>query len=193
MQLLNLWVLNFFLTMLIVCVTVASLATFVLRIASSPRRSPGILFLAVLSFSVLGFVTGSLMGDSQTSVVGTVLPAVLTLLGGVAVYMIGSKGVEPQVVVSGLILCFALTLLAGSVFGLQLRVEFNAEVVAPWRLREMDIALEKNKLALEAQRLADYLSFQKLKRDLTDQQKVDLSKFSSSFERQETAAERKAD
>jgi hypothetical protein len=57
----------------------------------------------------------------------------------------------------------------------------------------MDIALEKNKLALEAQRLADYLSFQKLKRDLADQQKVDLSKFSSSFERQETAAERKAD
>jgi hypothetical protein len=183
MQLLNLWVLNVFLTTLIVCVTVASLVTLGLRVRASHRQDLGAVFLAVLSFSTLGFVTGSLIGDSQTSVVGSVLPAVLTLLGGVAVYVIGSKGVEPQAVVSGLVLCFAFTLFAGSLFGLQLREDYNAEIIEPMRLRQRDIATEQNKLVVELQRLTDYQTFLKFKGDLSEQEKVDLSKFKSSFEK----------
>jgi hypothetical protein len=53
-------------------------------------------FLAKLAFSALGFVTGDIMGNSRDSAVGDVLPAVLTLVAGVSIYVIGTKGVASQ-------------------------------------------------------------------------------------------------
>jgi hypothetical protein len=46
-----------------------------------------------------------------------------------------------------------------------------------------DIELEKNRHAVDVQRLADYVELLKLKRDFETQEKVDLSRFESSLER----------
>src|SRR5882724_5728940 len=56
--------------------------------------------LAVLAFSMLGFVTGSNMANSREPAVAAVMPAALTLMGGVCAFLIGSKGVKNQVVVA---------------------------------------------------------------------------------------------
>ena len=139
-------------------------------------------FLAILAFSMLGFVTGEVMGVSRESAVGTVVPAVLTLLGGVAVYLVGSKGAEAQANVSAMVLCFAVALLIGSLFGARVRVEYDYAATDPERLRIRDLALEQNKFAVEVQRLEHYIEILKLKRDFAAEEKLDLSRFDSTFE-----------
>ena len=97
---------------------------------------------------MLGFVTGQVMGQSRESAVGTVVPAVLTLLGGVAVYVVGSKGVEVQANVSAMVLCFAVTLLIGTLFGSKMRFDYDYAVADPVRLRNRELALQQNRSAL---------------------------------------------
>lgn len=178
MQLLNTWVLNVVLTALITSTIISLFLTLAMWLHAKGQKNVWSVFWAVLSFSSFGFVTGFLMGSN----VSTVLPAVLTLLGGVAVYVVGSKGTEAQATVSGLVMCFAVTLFAGSLFGLQLQVEYNSQLNDPARLRQQALALEANREALEVQRLLDYIQVLKLKQGLADQNKLDLSKFSITYE-----------
>src|SRR5262245_33963646 len=135
---------------------------------------------------MLGFVTGEVMGISREAAVGSVVPAVLTLLGGVAVYLVGSKGVEAQANVSAMVLCFAVALLVGSSFGAEERGQYDYAENDPDRLRINALALEHNKLAVEIQRLENYMEFLKLKRDFAEEEKLDLSRFESTFEIKQT-------
>jgi ABC-type multidrug transport system fused ATPase/permease subunit len=185
-QLLNVAILNVLVTALLVSVGISSLATGAAWLLRSGRRRLSFVFLAISAFSILGFVTGEVMGISRESAVGTVVPAVLTLLGGVAVYLVGSKGAEAQANVSAMVLCFAVALLIGSLFGARLRVEYDYEMADPERLRISDLALEQNKMALEVQRLEDYIEILKLKRDFAAEEKLDLSRFDSMFENKPT-------
>jgi hypothetical protein len=86
--------------------------------------------LAVFAFSMLGFVSGSIMSDSREPTVAAVLPAVLTLMGGVAAFHIGSKGVENQVVICALIFVFSFSLYVGSFYGSEVRAQNEASVAA---------------------------------------------------------------
>jgi hypothetical protein len=174
--------LNVFATTLVVCVGITLIG--ILPLWVHPAHNGRILpaFLAILSFATLGFVTGDIMGSSRDSVVGEVLPAVLALLAGVAVYIVGSKGIEAQMSVASIVLCFAVTLFIGSLFGAQLRIEFESALSDPARQRQLDLTAEQNRLAVEVQRLQDYITFLKLKQDFADQDKIDLSKFGSILE-----------
>jgi hypothetical protein len=114
--------------------------------------------------------------------VGSVVPAVLTLVGAVAVYIVGSKGLEAQVSVSAMVLCFAVSLLIGTLFGGQLRVEYEYAVTDPVRVQQHEFALQQIRFKVEVQRLEDYIEFLKLKRDYANEEKLDLSHFDSTFE-----------
>jgi hypothetical protein len=74
------------------------------------------LFFVILGFSMLGIVTGYLSGFSRAPTLGTVLPAVLSLMGGLVVYMIG-KDSSSRIIVSISMFAFALTLLIGVGWG----------------------------------------------------------------------------
>jgi hypothetical protein len=132
---------------------------------------------------MLGFVTGLIMGDSRESAVGSVVPAVLTLFGALAAYIMGSKGVRERIGVSTIILCFAFSLLVGTIFGSQVRSQFEFLREHPDYLKSRDIALEQNKLAVEVQRLEDYIEFLRLKSQYSEEKKLDLSRFDSTFEK----------
>ena len=74
MQLLDYWVLNVVLTTLFVSVGISLLVS-VATIWVRPRGSSFWATLsAALAFSLLGFVTGDLMGNSREAAVGAVLP-----------------------------------------------------------------------------------------------------------------------
>ena len=82
------------------------------RRASEWRR----LALPVAAFSSLGLTTGFLTGLSRAPAVGTVLPAVLSLLGGVAVILVNQSPAKAKLV-SLAILVFAGGLLLGTSWG----------------------------------------------------------------------------
>jgi hypothetical protein len=182
-QLLDGWVLNVVLTTLIVTVGIS----FVLSAAAAwirPARGAfPILFLAAFAFSLLGFVTGQLLGDSREAAVAAVVPAVLTLLGGVAAFVVGTRGVRSQSAISAILVCFTLSLLVGSLFGIRLRVEYEFALQDPILLGQRDVALQRNQLAVDIQRLQDYAILLKLRDDLAKSENIDLTRFESALEK----------
>jgi hypothetical protein len=191
-QLLNSWALNIVVTTLVVCGFVAFFTGLIahrLRVASAAKPSFTALFFAAFAFSLLGFVTGELMGDSREGVVGTVIPAALTLLGGMAAYIVTSKGIREQAATSGILICFTFCLLIGSTFGIRLRVEYDMALQAPALLGARDVALEKNRLAVDLQRLEDFITFTQLRDEFAKSNKMDLSGFKSALESPPPAAE----
>lgn len=97
-----------------------------LAISMGLRRQDGStplqnLWFAVFSMALLGIVTGYVTGLSRESAVGAVLPAVLGLVGGVSVYILGVKAVQQQSLVVGVLSAFSLCLLLGIVCGSKLR------------------------------------------------------------------------
>jgi hypothetical protein len=180
-QLLEPAILAVFKTVLLFCAGLALAITLFVRYAGLSRKRFPLLFLSILTFALLGFVTGEIMGQSRESAVGAVLPAVLTLLGGLVIYLIGSKGAQTQAIVTSMAFCFAIALLAGSLYGAQLRVEFDAQTVDPPRLRLQDSAREGNQYHLDLARLDDYVKLLKLKNSYAEQEKLDLSHFESAL------------
>ncbi|MGO9951617.1 MAG: hypothetical protein ACLPN1_05325 [Dissulfurispiraceae bacterium] len=78
------------------------------------------LFLVSASLSMLGAVTGYLGGFSRVPAFGTILPAVLSLMGGLIVYLVG-RHASSRVIVSVSIFAFSLTLLIGTEWGAVMR------------------------------------------------------------------------
>jgi hypothetical protein len=169
-----------------VCVVLCLLTCAPPFIARTRNSSVWHLALAVAAFAMLGFVTGNAMANSREPAVAAVMPAVLTLMGGVGAFLIGAKGVKTQAVVAALILNFSLSLMAGAFYGAELRVQNDLSV-------RNDIEVEKNRHAVDLQRLLGYVDLVKTKRDLEAQEKVDLSRFESLLERrpEESKAEDK--
>lgn len=101
------------------------LAFLVAMLAGNNRQRRGQikeLFFVLASFSMLGIVTGYSAGLSRESVLGTVLPAVLSLIGGLAIFLIEKK-VETRLIVSTSIFIFTLALLIGIGWGAFMREE----------------------------------------------------------------------
>lgn len=77
-------------------------------------------FIVLFSFALLGMVTGLLAGFSRTPAMGAVLPAVLSLVGGLAIYVIGVAKAD-QMLIGTCVIALSLNLLIGSVWGALLR------------------------------------------------------------------------
>jgi drug/metabolite transporter (DMT)-like permease len=104
--------------MMIVAVVVAAITLALFgylrrRRPAAPWRPPQIggVEAAVVLFSValIGAMVGDLSGSSQESIAGQLVPAILTLLGVVAVYLFGKKHDETGLV-SLAVLAFIVTL-----------------------------------------------------------------------------------
>src|SRR4029453_3544566 len=127
LQLLQPQVMAAFATALVVSAVFSLLAALFVRTFRLARKDFRLLLLVLFSFSLLGFVTGQIMGQSREPAVMGVLPAVLTLLGGIAIYLVGAKGLQTQALVAAMVSCFALALLTGVHFGGRLRVDFETQ------------------------------------------------------------------
>ena len=77
-------------------------------------------FFATLSFAMLGMTIGYLAGLSRQPTIGTVLPAVLSLVAAVGVLMIGQK-LYSQLIIGKVIFVLSLMLLLGTTIGAQRR------------------------------------------------------------------------
>lgn len=80
----------------------------------------------LLSFSLLGLVTGLLAGFSREAAMGAVLPAVLSLVGALAIYLVGVEKAD-QALVGVCVIALSLDLLVGSIWGAVLRDEYERE------------------------------------------------------------------
>ena len=101
----------------------ALLVTYIFYFIHGKRRREHVIIL--FAFSLLGIVTGHLTGQSREPIVGAVLPAVLSLIGGVFVYALTSKKIKQQVLISGAISIFTLNLLVGTFWGTRLRIDHD--------------------------------------------------------------------
>jgi len=176
------WAVNIVATALLIAVVLSVIATIPVLMRKGARRVIWPSLLAVFTFSILGFVAGQIMGQSRTSVVGTIIPAVLTLLGGVAVYLVGTKGARAQSTVSAMVSCFVIAFLLGSLMGIRLRIEFEHAIADPARLVERELALEKGRFVTDVERLKNYVRWLKLKQDIAKKENIDLSNFKSTAE-----------
>jgi hypothetical protein len=92
----------------------------VLSLVGTPEISWRDRFWVLLSFSMLGLITGVLSGLSRQSVIGAVLPPVLSLVGGLAIYLIG-KDSSGRMLVSLSVLVLSFALFVGTTWGIVLR------------------------------------------------------------------------
>lgn len=69
--------------------------------------------LIIFGFAMLGITVGWLTGDSGEQVLSSVLPAVLSLVGALAVYLIGHQLRDSAVIASG-VASLAINLLVGT-------------------------------------------------------------------------------
>lgn len=86
-------------------------------------------FVVLVSFALLGAVTGVLAGFSRTPAMGAVLPAVLSLVAGLAIYLVGA-GKADQGLVAVCVIALAIDLLIGSMWGAVLRDESERDATS---------------------------------------------------------------
>jgi hypothetical protein len=92
-------------------------------------------FWTLYAFSLLGFVSGLLTGHSRAPAVGAVLPGILTLVGGLAIYLTANKG-GLRVLVSAAVISLSVSLWVGAMWGAILREEAAAETTGTPRQRD---------------------------------------------------------
>lgn len=85
-----------------------------------PKKERIELVLVLAAFSMLGLVAGFLTGFSRSPAVGTVLPAVLSLVAGLAVFLMG-KDAAIRLLVSLSVIIFSTSLLLGTSWGAVMR------------------------------------------------------------------------
>jgi hypothetical protein len=117
------------LTLLVLTLIVAIIVSFAEmivpkhRLGQAYRASSLVSFVSTLSFGMLGITIGYLSGLSRESVVGAVLPAVLSLVAGVAVLAMGKK-LYAHLLVSKAVFALSFMLLLGATIGAERRETF---------------------------------------------------------------------
>lgn len=91
----------------------------------------------MLALSLLGIATGQITGLSRDSAVHAVLPAVLGLMGGATIYLIGAWGKELQTTVVAAVIGLSINLVVGVYWGSYSRVIYErwASGLKSWRQR----------------------------------------------------------
>jgi len=104
----------------------ASAIAALLLLVHRPRVGRKKFYVVLLAFALLGIVTGLLAGFSRTSAMGAVLPAVLSLVGGLGIYLVGAEKAD-QGLVATCVIALSLNLLVGTVWGATLRDDFERD------------------------------------------------------------------
>lgn len=108
-----------------------------LRYISSSRRRRVVLsgLMAGLPLGFTGMVSGFLTGSSRSPAVSALVPAILTFIGLIVVYMLG-KGHLRAAIAGFAVFIFSVNLLIGTVLGSASR-DRHEEEVASARVREL--------------------------------------------------------
>jgi hypothetical protein len=113
-----------------------------LLLVHRPSTDKRTYFIVVLAFAFLGLVAGVLAGLSRQSAIGAVLPAVLSLVGGLAIYLIGARRAD-QGLVGICVIALSAGLVIGTTWGSVLRDEYeNSFNSAEYKKREALIEVE---------------------------------------------------
>jgi hypothetical protein len=81
----------------------------------APLSSEGV-WISFYSFSILGIVTGYMTGMSREPAIGAVLPAVLSLVGGLTVYVISKEAATRKIIIPSLI-ALSGSIIIGALWG----------------------------------------------------------------------------
>lgn len=138
------------------------------------RRAVRRMFVVVFAFSLLGIVTGQVTGLSRVAAVGAVLPAVLSLIGGVLIYLIGTKGPRTQAIVAVSIVGMTINLLIGVYWGSKSRVVFEQYADAPNRVLAKRLAQEEIWRLVALRKLKNYSEIARLHKMLEKQEGVSI-------------------
>jgi hypothetical protein len=95
-------------------------------------------------FGIVGMISGYMTGSSRVGAISALVPAALTLVGGVGVYLFG-KGGKSAILAAFAIIDFSVLMLVGSLIGGRERVQTEA---AQASLENMEVQIEKE-FALE--------------------------------------------
>ncbi|HEY9079451.1 hypothetical protein [Magnetovibrio sp.] len=101
--------------------------------SSISTKMPYTAYFAVLvTFALLGAISGQMTGQSRDPAIGDVLPGILTLIGGLFMYLISKNDALLQLITASSITTLVLCLLIGTQWGAQLRLEYetNARLIA---------------------------------------------------------------
>jgi hypothetical protein len=121
---------------------------------------------AIFALSLLGITAGQLTGLSRDSAVGTVLPAVLTLVGGVVVYLVGVKRVQSQRLICLAVIGLTLNLLVGGYWGSSSRIAYEEYVQSSEVLAARAVAEEKARHLQAIQKLLDQQEYDSVKAEM---------------------------
>jgi hypothetical protein len=112
---------------LVVATLVAAIGALIRYTTRAPGGKVGVLWIGKLGifagvpFSIIGMTSGYLTGLSRVSAISTLVPAGLTLIGGVAVYLFG-KGGKTAVLAAFAVVNFSVMILIGALIGGRERV-----------------------------------------------------------------------
>ena len=116
-------------------------------------KKAGIVVLALVAFALLGVVSGVVTGLSRESAVGAVLPAVLSLVGVLVLYMLGFEKGDPRLV-SGCVIALTATLGVGVMWGSVLRDDSgreNIQLAEDLAWQRQDVPYRKARADVEAE------------------------------------------
>lgn len=116
---------NLWLDIIFIPIFAAFIAFILIFLVVEKKEDYKKVFIVIFSMALLGMTAGQLTGQSREPAVGAVIPAVLTFIGGLLIYIITTKNEKFQSLVSITIISFSLTLLVGTFWGSQLRHEFE--------------------------------------------------------------------
>lgn len=167
------------------------IALFISRVLIDPKLGAArfkAMAAVTTACAVLGIVTGNVTGLSRDPAVGTVIPAVLSLVGGVFVFLVGTKGLARQYLVAGGIICLSLNLVIGIYWGGRSRVlyeanskKYEASIAMAKNMSDIaekqasDLAAEDTRYATALKRLLNEIAFMEMKAKLEKQRGIQFS------------------
>jgi hypothetical protein len=129
---------------IVVACFVAALGGFVRYATRLPGNTTAVYWLMKLGmfvgvpFGIVGMISGYLTGSSRVSAISAIVPAALTLVGGVAVYLF-TKGGKSAVMAAFAVVNFSVMILIGVSIGARHRVQAeDYEKSYDYRVRDLE-------------------------------------------------------
>jgi len=121
--------------------------------------------VSLSGFSLFGLVIGKLTTDTLESTISSVLPAVLGFIGGIVIFITGTKGAKSQMIVSLMIFSFSLALITGAVWGQSTRRAYELA-----KYNQL-LKVEEFKIGLGMEMLHNEFELERMKRDYAELEK----------------------
>ena len=118
--------------------------------------------LPIFALALLGTATGVLAGLSRESAIGAVVPAVLSLVGGLSIYLLGLKKGDSKLV-NGAVVALSISLILGTFWGAMMR-SFAERDHANWQ-----VDMERSKILWKTQQERENVSLARRKLEALDE------------------------